>query len=158
VVVCEVQVGLLLTSADKSPLPKEWGSFGHLEWFPIGNLPFDPRGEVSLHVVPASHSLILNKQTPLYHKVDVQSLLFFKKFPEPANATSWPSGQRTRMDFDSKNNVVRLTKLFTMFENPQPKANTVPSINSPYSLGMNYNCLSLRRCKRLQSSLFHAPT
>lgn len=112
---------------DTSPVLKEWGSFALLEWFPIGNLSFDPRGE-----------------TPLYKQVEVQSRTFFKKYPETANAAGWkrkgqPSfmGDSTHIidkDLD-QDSVVRLTKLFTLLELETAKNATTLNVDSSLNLG-----------------------
>ncbi|KAH7070460.1 hypothetical protein BKA63DRAFT_77538 [Paraphoma chrysanthemicola] len=112
---------------DKSPLPKEWGSFSLLEWFPIRDLSFDPSG-----------------QTPLYKQVPVQSRTFFRKFPELTSTTNWERhGQPSFMkhgtfDLNSdpdQNTALRMTKLFTLFELEDPRNAATLSVNSMSSLG-----------------------
>jgi hypothetical protein len=55
---------------DTAPEPKQWGSFGHLEWFSLANLSFDARGDM-----------------PIYSKTNMQSRLVFKRI-YPARSAS----------------------------------------------------------------------
>jgi hypothetical protein len=96
-------------------------SFGQLEWFPLASVPSDDHGDFQL-----------------YSSFPISSRYFFKKYPESKDGTA----PRTFMDTGrnstewNEDNVLRLTKLFTIYEHPEPDSNKLPSINSFESLGV----------------------
>ncbi|KAH7082160.1 hypothetical protein FB567DRAFT_99724 [Paraphoma chrysanthemicola] len=112
------------SSGDNNPLPEEWGSYGHLEWVPLRDLSFNPDGE-----------------SPIYHQVKVKSKTFFKKYPEN-NSSDWSQNDRTKtvinedtVDDLAQENVVRLTKLFTIYPVTTPLNATDIDTVSIYGLG-----------------------